>query len=140
MRRLSLLALIATLLSGAAPAAAQQVAWEQWQHQVGIVDVGAYSRGGLVTMAAGRLYLVSTSTGAITSFSNGADGFSADPNADPYFAIAPPLAVDNTSCGWNADDLFILDLTSPPGIARVDPAGHSSRFANLPGVDTLGGI
>jgi hypothetical protein len=48
--------------------------------------------------------------------------------------------VDATSCSWSADDLFILDLTSPPGIARVDPAGHSTRFTTLRGVDTLGGI
>jgi len=105
----------------------------------GGVDGGARADGSLVLMVAGRLYQLSAS-GAMTPFSNGPDGFSADPNAEPYFVVAQPLAVDGTTCAWNADDIFILDLTSPPGVARVDTAGHSSRFATLAGVDTLGGI
>jgi hypothetical protein len=48
--------------------------------------------------------------------------------------------VSNAACSWTADDLYVLDLGSPPGLARVDAAGHSSRFATLSGVDTLGGI
>ncbi|HEX8968448.1 MAG TPA: hypothetical protein VF937_11235, partial [Chloroflexota bacterium] len=126
----------------AAPASAQSVAWEQWQHQSGIVDLGARGDGSLVAMAAGRLYQVASATGATTPFSTGSDGFSADPNAEPYFVVAQALTVDDapSGCGWTADDLFILDLTSPPGIARVDLAGHASRFATLAGVDTLGGI
>src|SRR5207302_8612646 len=43
-------------------------------------------------------------------------------------------------CTWSADDLFILDLSSPPGLARVDGSGHTSHFATLAGVDTLGGV
>ena len=133
----------ALTLGGAAclagPSFADQAAWEQWQKIPGVVDVGARADGSLVVMAAGRLYLMS-STGATTPFAAGPDGFSTDPNAEPYFVIAPALAVDGASCAWNADDLFVLDLTSPPGIARVDPAGHASRFATLAGVDTLGGI
>jgi hypothetical protein len=121
------------------PASAQTVAWEQWQHQVGIVEIGARADGSLIVMAAGHLFTLSA-TGAPTPASTGADGFSADPNAEPYFVVAQPFAVDGTGCSWSEDDLFILDLTSPPGIARVDPAGHSTRFATLRGVDTLGGI
>jgi hypothetical protein len=115
-------------------------AWEQWRHQAGIVDIGARADGTLLSMAAGHLFLVSPSTDAVTPFSSGPGGFSADPNAEPYFVVAQPVAVDNASCTWNADDLFILDLVSPPGIARVDPAGSATRFATLAGVDTLGGI
>ena len=126
--------------SGVRSGSAQAPAWEQWQHQVGIVDIGVRSDGTLVAMAAGRLFLISPASSTITPFSAGPDGFSADPNAEPYFVVAPALAVDNASCAWNADDLFILDLTSPPGLARVDSAGHASRFATLAGVDTLGGI
>jgi hypothetical protein len=116
------------------------LAWEQWQHQVGIVDLGTRADGNLVAMIAGHLFLVQPPSGAATPFSTGPGGFSADPNAEPYFVVAQSQAVDNTTCSWNADDLFILDLTTPPGIARVDPSGQSSRFADLPGVDTLGGI
>src|SRR5205823_12920089 len=94
----------------------------------------------LVTMAAGHLYLVSRATSTITSIASGPGGFSADPNAEPYFVLTQALPVDNTTCTWSADDLLVLDLTSPPGLARVDLTGKASRFATLSGVDTLGGI
>ena len=60
----------------AAPAAAQsQVAWEQWQHEVGIVDVAARSDGTLVAMIAGRLFLIPAVGGSATPFANGPDGW-----------------------------------------------------------------
>lgn len=121
------------------PALADQAAWEQWQHVPGVVDVGVRADSTLVLMAAGRLYTLS-SGGGLTPFAAGPDGYTTDPNVEPYFVVAQAMAVDNASCSWNADDLFVLDLTAPPGIARVDPAGHASHFATLSGVDTLGGI
>src|SRR5918911_3667873 len=133
-------ALALGMLCLAAPAAAEQAAWEQWQHVPGVVDVGVRSDGALVIMAAGRLYLGASDGSALTAFASGPDGFSGDPNAEPYFVVAQALPVDGAGCGWNADDLLILDLSSPPGIARVDAAGHASRLATLSGVDTLGGI
>jgi hypothetical protein len=133
----AVLALVGASLG--APASADEPAWEQWQHIPGVVDVGARADGTLVVMAAGRLYLLSGG-GGLTAFAAGPDGFSADPNAEPYFVVAQALSVDGAGCTWNADDLLILDLTSPPGIARVDAVGHASRLASLSGVDTLGGI
>jgi hypothetical protein len=124
-----------------APALAQpQAAWEQWQHLPGIVDLGARSDGSLVAMAAGHLYLVSPSTNAVTPFSTGPGGFSADPNAEPYFVVTPALSLGGNRCMWAADDLYVLDLTTPPGIVRVDRSGAVSHLATLTGVDTLGGI
>src|SRR5207248_8440046 len=111
------------------------VAWEQWQHQVGIVDVGTRADGSLVAMAAGRL--LNVAPGALTPL---ASDFTADPNAEPYFVVASPLTDEAAGCTWSADGLFILDLTSPPGLARVDASGRTGRFATLAGVDTLGGI
>jgi hypothetical protein len=122
-----------------AAAAADPPAWEQWQLVVGIVDVGVRSDGSLVAMANGRLSLISTA-GTLTPFARATDGFSGDPNAEPYFVSAPPLPADATGCTWTADDLFILDLSSPSGIIRVDSGGHATRFTTLSGVDTLGGI
>jgi hypothetical protein len=114
--------------------------WDQWQHEVGIVDVGLRSDGALVAMVAGQLMTVTPSTGATVPFAGGQGGFSADPSVEAYFVVAADQPVENTTCNWRADDLYILDLTSPPGIARVDVSGQSSRFATLSGVDTLGGI
>ena len=122
-----------------ASATAQQLAWEQWLHVPGIVDLGARADGSLVAMAAGRLLLVAAD-GTTTPFAAGPDGFSGSPDAEPYFVVAPALSVDSAGCAWSADDLFVLDLGSPPGLVRVDPAGHASHFAALAGADTLGGI
>jgi hypothetical protein len=123
------------------PAAAQtQTAWQQWQHLLGIVDVGARADGTLVAMVAGHLFSVAPDTGVASPFADGQGGFSADPSVESYFVVATNQSVESAGCSWHADDVFVLDLTSPPGIARVDTSGQSSRFATLGGVDTLGGI
>jgi hypothetical protein len=140
IRAIGVLVAVTMGLGESAPTGAQQVAWEQWQHQVGIVDVGVRSDGTLVAIVNGHLVLIAPGNGSATPFSTGTDGFSADPNAEAYFTVAQPFSVDNTQCSWLADDLYILDLSGPPGLARVDQAGHASRFATLAGVDTLGGI
>jgi hypothetical protein len=115
--------------------------WEQWQHVPGVVDVGGVrSDGRLVVMANGRLSLVG-SDGSMTPFARGDDGFSGSPDAEPYFVVAPAgLPAGPGGCHFGADETFILDLASPPGIVRVDPDGHASHLASVPGVDTLGGI
>jgi len=135
---------VAPAVVPASTAVAQQssgVAWEKWQHQVGVVDVGARVDGTLVAMIAGHLSTVSPTTGAAAAFAQGPGGFSADPNAEPYFVVTPKLDRGPNRCGWSADDMYVLDLSSsPPGVARVDPSGQSTYFATLAGVDTLGGI
>jgi hypothetical protein len=121
-------------------ASAEQAAWEQWQHAPGITDVGVRADGSLVAMAAGRLSTVGRD-GLLSPFAAGPEGYSGvTPEAESYFVVAPAQAVDGAGCSFSADDLFVLDLTSPPGIARVDAQGRASRFVTLPGVDTLGGI
>jgi hypothetical protein len=122
--------------TGSQPSAA----WEQWQHQVGVVDLGTRRDGSLLTMIAGRFFVVSPTGGAATPFAGGADGFGADPNAESYFVVTPDLGEGAGRCDWHADDAYVLDLSSPPGVARIDSTGHSSRLATLSGVDTLGGI
>jgi hypothetical protein len=134
---------IAAGVQGQALAGGAQVstAWVQWQQIPGVVDVGARADGSLVVMAAGRLFVVSPS-GAVSPFAQGADGYAAgSPEAESYFVIVPgALTADASGCSFNDGDLFLLDLTAPPGIARVEPSGHATRFATLLGVDTLGGI
>ncbi|MBV8718394.1 MAG: hypothetical protein JOZ65_25270 [Chloroflexi bacterium] len=137
-RWLSTFALTAAGAMLASAASAQTpAAWDKWQHQVGIVDLGTRSDGSLAAMVAGRLFTVAPPTGAATPF---APGFSADPNAEPYFIVAPDLSPADNRCAWHAGDLYVLDLTSPLGIARVETSGAVSHLATLTGVDTLGGI
>ncbi len=131
---------LAAACVAALPTAADQPAWAPWQRIPGVVDVGARADGSLVVMAAGRLFSVSPS-GAMNSFAQGSDGYVAgSADAESYFVLVPALTVDASACSFEDGDLFLLDLTSPPGIVRVDPAGHATRFTTLAGVDTLGGI
>jgi hypothetical protein len=124
----------------AGTASADQAAWDQWQHVTNIVDLGVRADGTLVAMAAGRLSTVSRD-GQVTPFAAGPDGYTGvTPDAESYFVIVPALSVDPAGCSFSADDLFVLDLTSPPGVARVDPQGRATRFVTLPQVETLGGI
>jgi hypothetical protein len=120
-------------------ASAQSAGWEQWQHLVGVADVGVRSDGSLMAMANARLYQISPSTGAITPYASAWSGGGA-PDAEYYFSLTPAQAVDGTSCSFAADDLYILDLVSPPAVVRVDAAGRPTRIAELGSVDTLGGI
>jgi hypothetical protein len=121
-------------------AAADQPAWAPWQTIPGVVDVGARADGSLVVMAAGHLFGVARG-GAPSPFAAGPDGYVAgSPDAESYFVIVPDPSVDAAACSFTGGDLFLLDLTSPPGVVRVEPSGHASRFATLSGVDTLGGI
>src|SRR5262249_39615571 len=120
--------------------AAEPAAWEPWQRLVGVVDLGGpRSDGTLVAVAAGRLSLVSAD-GRMSPFARGVDGFRGSVAGEPYLAVARTLPVASAGCSFAQDDIYILDLTSPPGVARVDPAGHASRFATFPGLDTLNGI
>jgi hypothetical protein len=137
--RAGLMVLGTLMCLSSSSAMAQQLAWEQWLHVPGIVDLGTRADGSLVAMAAGRLLLVGAD-GTTTPFADGPDGFSGSPDAEPYFVVAPALSVDSAGCAWSADDLFVLDLGSQPGLVRVDPAGHATHFATLAGADTLGGI
>jgi hypothetical protein len=90
-------------------------------------------------MVAGRLSLV-TPEGIRTPFAAGGDGYAGDAASEQYLVVAPALPAQPAGCGFAADDVFILDLSSPPGIARVDGSGHADRLATPPDVDGLWGI
>lgn len=142
--RASLTALLAlSLLLRAVPVRAQQpfpLAWEEWVHLEGVVDVaGPRADGHLVAMAAGRLYLVSPAGGAITPYPT---DYAGPADAESYVVLIPDLPPSPAGCVFARDDLFILDLTSPggQGLIRVDSSGRASRFADLPEADWLFGI
>ena len=133
-----LLLLLMLLGNGGAARAQGTVTWETWQHLPGVVDVGGpRSDGRLVAMAAGRLWLVAPDAGSMTPFGD----YQGSVDGEPYLAVAQNgLAVTAAGCSFNQDDIYILDLTSPPGIARVDPQGQTTRVATINQVQTLNGI
>jgi hypothetical protein len=128
-------------LTSLSASAQSSAAWEQWQHQVGIVDVGVRDDGTLVTMVNGHFLTVDPATGVAARFADGQGGFSADPSVESYFVVVDgDQAVDGSACIWASNDVYVLDLSSPLGIAQVNARGQSTHFATLTGVDTLGGI
>src|SRR4051812_49299690 len=132
------IALVGFVLALVSLAQAQPAtAWQAWQHLAGVADVGVRSDGSLVVLANARLYLVSPD-GTTRDFGSFAGGGA--PDAEYYFAIAPSSLGDPAGCGFAQDELFILDLTSPPAIDRVEASGTSTHFVTLDAVDTLGGI
>jgi hypothetical protein len=114
------------------------VSWETWQHLTGVVDVGGpRSDGRLVVMANGRLWLVVPGDGSMTAFSD----YQGSVDGEPYLAVAQDgLSVTAAGCSFTKDDIYILDLTTPPGIAKVDARGQTTRVASINQVQTLGGI
>jgi hypothetical protein len=114
------------------------LSWDTWQHLTGVVDVsGPRSDGNLVMMAAGRVWLVSPSSGSMTPFSD----YQGSIDGEPYAAVASDgLSVTAAGCSFSRDDIYILDLTSPPGIARVNTQGQTSRVVTINQVETLNGI
>jgi hypothetical protein len=105
-----------------------------------VVDVGGPRRDGrLVVAAAGRLALLAAD-GTATPFATGDDGYAGSTDGEIYFVVTPGLPTDPSGCAFVQDDVYILDLASPPGVARVDAAGRATRAATLPGLDTLNGI
>ena len=116
-----------------------QSAWEVWVHLEGVVDIGGpRSDGQLVVMAAGRLFLVAPDR-TVTPFARGADGYSGSADGEPYFVVVPTIA-PAAGCPFVRDEVFILDLGSPPGLSRVETSGRASHFTTIPNVDFLSGI
>ena len=116
----------------------QVVAWEQWQHVPGVLDLAGPRRDGRIVAAAnGRLELISPSSGTITDF---APNYSVPTGPESYIVMSPGLAVDGAGCRFARDDVFALDYTAPPGVRRISARGAASQLAVIPGVTTLTGI
>ena len=114
------------------------VAWEQWQHVPGVIDLAGPRRDGrLVAAANGRLVLIDPATGSVTAF---APTYSVPTGPESYIAMSPGLAVDGTHCRFRRDDVFALDDSAPLGVKRITARGTVSELATIPGVTVLTGI
>ena len=104
-----------------------------------VFDVaGPRSDGTLVVAAAGKLFLLDPSTGALKPFAGGPGGYPGAGGEEPYIAVAPASQVGNAS--FPPGDVFVLQLKPSGGILRIDPSGVAHQFANVTGVDSLNGI
>ena len=135
------IALLASSVASAAPASGK---WRVVVKVPGIVDVvGPRADGRLVLSTRGGLFVMRP-TGAPTPYARGPQGY-AGSSGEPYIALGGGRRVPGAGCAFERDVIFALDPGATPGIVRVDRAGLSSRFADLPGgaptgitIDTVG--
>ena len=124
-------------VADAADAPVTTVAWEQWQHVPGVIDLAGPRRDGrLVAAANGRLVLIDPATGTVSAY---APVYSVRAGPESYIALSPGLAVDGAHCRFRRDDVYALDYSSPLGVKRI-ARGTVSDLATIPGVTTLTGI
>jgi hypothetical protein len=103
-----------------------------------VFDVaGPRSDGKLVVAAGGKLVLLNPVSGAREAFAAGKGGYPGAGGEEPYIALAGSSA---GQAGFQPDDLFVLQLKPAGGVLRIDSAGISHHFANVPGLDSLNGI
>jgi hypothetical protein len=133
-------ALRAMGIPGGAGGAAPPATWQAWQHLPGVFDLaGPRHDGRVVAAAAGHLRLIAPD-GTGSPFADGPGGYVGSDGPEAYIALSPGLEDATDGCRFNADDLFVLDLGTVPGVVRVDPAGHAAAFASVPAAKTLAGI
>jgi hypothetical protein len=125
--------------AGAASQSEIHADWQPWAHLAGVYDVvESVPAGGLAAAAHDGLWSVDVHAG-LAKVARGPSGFALNNNSESYLVVVPRLHV-STGCDFNAGDTFILVLSWPQGLIRVDSAGHASRFVTFANVDGLGGI
>jgi hypothetical protein len=135
-----LAALPAVALGGGAGAAAAPATWQAWAHLPGVFDLAGPLRDGRVVAAAsGHLKLIAPD-GSIAAFADGPGGYAGADGPEAYIALSPGLQDSADGCRFAAEDLFVLDLGTVPGVIRVTPDGHAGAFASVPAAKTLSGI
>lgn len=146
MCRLTLGALLAPLLllapplQPAAAGAAPPLSWSTDLHVPGVVDVaGPRSDGRLVVSAGSRLYLFDRSTRALEPFAAGPGGYPGARGDEPYLALSSGDSVASAGCSFPQDELYVLQQTSHE-VLRIDAGGRAQTFAQVAGVESLGGI
>ena len=126
--------------------APQPVAWEQWQHLVGVADVGLRSDGTLIAMADARLYQISPSSGAITTFAlpvgSNPQGIASGPFGLLYFAepgrnLIGSITTNISACFQIGSDdrrsvipLLFTTESSPPQQQRAGVVKTPARNLN----------
>jgi hypothetical protein len=128
------------LLVPTAAATHGRLAWSTRLHVTGVVDVSApRSDGRLVVSSGSQLWLLDRTTGALTPFAAGPEGYPGGAGEEPYLALSTGLRVPAALCAFAPDELYVIQQATRQ-VLRLDTAGVSHVFATIDGVDSLGGI
>lgn len=121
------------------PAAMAALALAQWQPlggAPGVVDVvGPRADGRLVVSTHSALLLLRPGGPARRL----APGYTPQ-GGEPYAALAADRPLRRARCSFKRDDVYVIEPTGTPGVARIDGRGRASRFAALPAGSFPSGI
>lgn len=114
--------------------------WHSELHLPGIFDVaGPLSSGRLVLAASDGLYLLDPA-GGLLPYARGPQGYPGPGGAEAYMAVSPGLSVEGAGCSFAPDEVYVLRVTRPFGVLRIDASGKLHDFAAVPEVDGLSGL
>ncbi len=115
------------------------LSWSQWQHLVGVFDVGLQPDGaGLVAEGSELLFDIDRSGNMIPI--NTPTAFHDVAGYEAYFAVSAGEPKGG-SCRFRHGAVYVLDPRSTKQVLEVDQnSGRPTPFATIPGVDSLNGI
>jgi hypothetical protein len=114
--------------------------WAPFRHVPGVVDLaGPRTDGSFTVAAAGHLFLLGRD-GALRPFARGPGGYSTATGTEPYIALTGEDPVPARGCSFHRNTTYAIEPGPQPGVIRVDPQGHASRYASLPGGSAPNGI
>jgi hypothetical protein len=136
------LAVLPGVASAVASRRAAPAVWQAWHPLRGVVDLaGPRGDGRVVVAAQGRLFLLRTPGGRLTSYPSGNPAYAANPALEPYIAVSGVnQRVSAARCAFPPDTVYAIEPSVQPGVLAVTPGGRVSRLASVRSVKTLNGI
>ncbi len=118
---------------------AGRLQWSQWQHLVGVFDVGLQPDGAGLVAEGSELFFDIDRSGNMIPI-NTPTAFHDVAGYEAYFAVSAGEPVRG-SCRFGHGAIYVLDPRSPKQVLEIDQnSGEPRPFATVPGVDSLNGI
>jgi hypothetical protein len=109
--------------------------WTARAHVSRPLDLAGPRRdGSLVLAAAGRLWRVAASSGAVTPY---APAYRSPGGEEPYIALP---ALGHRGCSFGSGTVYALRLASGHGVVAISPSGSTRTFATLTARGLIDGI
>src|SRR5258708_4261950 len=113
--------------------------WSQWQHLVGVFDVGLQPDGAGLVAEGSELFFDIDRSGNMIPI-NTPTAFHDARGEEAYFAVSAGEPTGG-GCRFGHGAIYVLDPRSPKQALEIDQnSGQPRRFATIPGGDSLNGI
>jgi len=131
---------VGAVAAGGSPSpTAGSLQWTQWQHLVGVFDVGLQPDGAGLVAEGSELFFDIDRSGNMVAI-NTPTAFHDVVGYEAYFAVSAGEPTSG-SCRFRHGAMYVLDPRSTKQVLEVDQnSGQATPFATIPGVDSLNGI